>query len=101
MAPAPLDAAARAALAHTLPAWRVEGDALMRAFRFDDFSAAFAFMTRVALAAERADHHPDWHNVYNVVEIRLSTHDAGTLTARDVALATTIDGLAAASGVRG
>ena len=55
-------------------------------FRFADFRTAFAFMTRVALAAERADHHPEWSNVYNRVDVRLTTHDAGGLTGRDFAL---------------
>lgn len=76
--------------------WRDEGDALVKAFRFDDFSQAFGFMTRVALAAEAADHHPDWRNVWNRVEIRLASHDAGTVTARDIALAQRIDALAPA-----
>ena len=73
----------------------VEGrDAIRRSLKFADFSAAFAFMTRVALAAEKMDHHPEWSNVYNRVEIVLSTHDAQGLSARDIALARVIDGLA-------
>ena len=61
-------------------------------FQFDDFVAAFAFMTKVALLAEKADHHPSWHNVYNTVKISLNTHDAGnTVTDKDVALATEIN----------
>jgi 4a-hydroxytetrahydrobiopterin dehydratase len=83
----------RAALASTLPDWTLEADALARTFRFADFSAAFAFMTRVALLAEKADHHPEWSNVWNRVDVRLTTHDAGGLTARDVALARAIDAL--------
>lgn len=80
-----------AALAE-LPDWRLRADglAIERSFKFKDFSAAFAFMTRVALAAEKADHHPEWSNVYNRVEITLTTHDAGGLSARDVALAKAI-----------
>ena len=73
----------------------VEGrDALSRTFKFADFSAAFGFMTRVALAAEKLDHHPEWFNVWNRVEITLSTHDAGGLTERDIKLAKIIDKLA-------
>lgn len=80
----------RAALTR-LPAWRLDGDALCRDFTFEDFGAAFGFMTRVALVAERMDHHPDWRNVWSRVEVRLSTHDAGGITARDIALAAAID----------
>lgn len=92
-----LDAARRAALARDLPAWAiVEGrDAITRSFRFADFSAAWGFMARVALLAEQQDHHPEWSNVWNRVEITLSTHDAGGLSARDVALAKAIDALVA------
>lgn len=68
-------------------------DAIMRSFVFDDFSAAFAFMTRVALLAEKADHHPEWSNVWNRVDILLTTHDAGGLSARDVAMARAIEAL--------
>lgn len=68
-------------------------DALTRSFKFADFSEAFAFMTRVALLAEKADHHPEWSNVWNRVDILLTTHDAGGLSARDVALARAIDDL--------
>lgn len=75
-----------------LPGWNRDGEHLVRAYRFKDFTHAFAFMTRVALLAEAADHHPDWSNVYNRVDIRLMTHDAGGLTTRDIALAAAIDG---------
>jgi 4a-hydroxytetrahydrobiopterin dehydratase len=68
-------------------------DAISHDFRFKDFSEAFGFMTRVALLAEAADHHPEWSNVYNKVTITLSTHDAGGLTDKDVALAEAIDQL--------
>jgi 4a-hydroxytetrahydrobiopterin dehydratase len=71
-----------------------EGRAIRRSFRFADFSEAFAFMTRVALAAEKADHHPDWSNVWNRVDIALTTHDAGGITERDIGLAHLIDTLA-------
>jgi 4a-hydroxytetrahydrobiopterin dehydratase len=79
-----------------VPQWQpVEGrDAITRTFRFADFNAAFGFMTRVALAAEKMDHHPEWSNVYRTVTIILSTHDAGGLTARDIALAEAIDRIA-------
>lgn len=69
--------------------------AIEHAFKFRDFSEAFAFMARVALAAEKAGHHPDWSNSYNSVTIRLSTHDAGGLTDKDIALARMIDRLLA------
>ena len=82
-----------AGLASLLPQWHVAGEQLRRSFRFADFSAAWAFMSRVALLAEQQDHHPEWSNVYNKVEIALSTHDAGGLTQRDVKLAQAIDAL--------
>jgi 4a-hydroxytetrahydrobiopterin dehydratase len=87
----------RAALAHTLPDWRLaaDRDALVRGFKFKDFVEAFGFMTRVALLAEKADHHPEWSNVYNRVEILLTTHDCDGLSARDLALAKAIDELVA------
>ena len=66
---------------------------IARRFSFADFGAAFAFMTRVALEAEKADHHPDWSNVWNRVDILLSTHDAGGVTQKDVALARKIQAL--------
>lgn len=73
----------------TLPGWRrVEGrEAITRTWNFDDFNAAFGFMARVALQAERADHHPEWFNVWNRVEVTLASHDAGGVTERDLALA--------------
>jgi 4a-hydroxytetrahydrobiopterin dehydratase len=90
-----LDAGARAELAVRLPDWEVlpERDAIRRIFRFRDFSAAWGFMSRVALLAEAQDHHPEWFNVYNRVEITLTTHDAGGLSARDLRLALAIDAL--------
>lgn len=66
-------------------------DAITRSFTFADFSEAFAFMTRVALLAEKADHHPEWSNVWNRVDILLTTHDAGGLSQRDVDMAEAID----------
>ena len=78
------------------PAWtlRADGKALERELRFADFNEAFGFMTRAALVAQAMDHHPDWRNVYDRVEVALSTHDAGGLTALDVELARRLDALA-------
>jgi 4a-hydroxytetrahydrobiopterin dehydratase len=97
--PARLDAAAVGERLAVLPGWALsaDGQAITRQFRFADFPAAFAFMTQVALAAERSDHHPEWSNVYNRVDMRLTTHDAGGLTELDFALAAVAD---AAAGVR-
>lgn len=84
-----------------LPDWReAEGDrpAIARSLIFPDFNAAFGFMTRVALHADKVDHHPEWSNVYNRVEVLLTTHDAGGVTARDVDMARFID--AAAAGAK-
>ena len=78
-----------------LPGWRREGEFIHHTFRFPDFAAAFAFMTAVAVDAEELDHHPDWSNVYDRVEVRLSTHDAGGLTRLDLELAGRIDARAA------
>ena len=79
-----------------LPGWThdPERDAIRKRFVFRDFCEAFAFMTRVALEAEKADHHPEWSNVWNKVDILLTTHDAGGLTTRDVALARKIEAIA-------
>lgn len=78
-----------------LDAWDYDEarDAITRSFTFEDFTEAFAFMTRVALIAEKSDHHPEWSNVWNRVDILLTTHDAGGLSARDVAMAEAIDSL--------
>ena len=74
--------------------WEEKNNSLYRKFTFKDFSEAFAFMTRVALAAEKMDHHPNWSNVYNTVEISLSTHSAGdVVTEKDRKLAAKIDAL--------
>lgn len=83
---------AAAALAR-LDGWRaVEGrDAIQKEFRFRDFNAAFGFMTRIALYADKHDHHPEWFNVYNRVKATLATHDAGGVTEKDVALAHFMD----------
>lgn len=88
-----LDATARDAALEGLNGWiyDAERDAISHDFRFKSFSEAFAFMTRVALLAEAAGHHPEWSNVYDRVSITLSTHDAGGLTAKDIDLAARID----------
>ena len=85
-----------------LPDWKLATDreAIMRNFRFVDFDAAFAFMTRTALLAAKMDHHPEWFNVYNKVDVTLATHDAGGVTQKDIDLATAMDGYAAMSGGR-
>ena len=90
---APLTDAERDALLAELPAWRLrpDGAAIERGFEFADFNQAFGFMTRVALYADKADHHPEWFNVYNRVRITLTTHDAGGLSARDAAMARWIE----------
>lgn len=78
----------------TIPdGWAREGDEIMRKFTFDDFSQAWGFMSRVALLCEKANHHPDWRNVWNRVDIRLTTHDAGGLTDKDTDLARAINDL--------
>ncbi len=84
-----LDAAARAAALKDLQGWREEPsrDAIIKSFVFADFVQAFGFMTKVALVAERIDHHPEWSNVYKTVNVLLTTHDAGGLTMKDIELA--------------
>ena len=86
-----------------LPLWRKADDrrpAIARSLAFADFNAAFGFMTRVALLADKVDHHPEWSNVYNRVEILLTTHDAGGVTERDLNMARFIDEAAAAMGAK-
>jgi len=80
-----------------LPDWRLaEGrEAITRKYLFVDFDAAFAFMTRVALLAAKMDHHPEWSNVYNKLDVTLATHDAGGVTQKDIDLAMAMDGYAA------
>lgn len=87
----------RGAALQALPEWRFDEDrgGIARSFSFADFSAAFAFMTRVALLAEKADHHPEWANVWNRVDILLTTHSAGGLTDRDIDFAKAIEALLA------
>ena len=91
LAPAALKSALK-----TLPKWKkVSGrDAIARKFEFKDFNTAFGFMTRAALLAEKMDHHPEWFNVYNKLEVTLSTHDAGGVTENDIARAKAMDGYA-------
>ena len=84
-----------AALLAEVPGWtlRADGKAIERQFKFGDFNAAFGFMTRVALYADKYDHHPEWFNVYNRVEMTLTTHDVDGLSARDAAMARAIEGM--------
>jgi 4a-hydroxytetrahydrobiopterin dehydratase len=87
---------ARAAALKSLKGWsEVSGrDAIAKTFTFRDFNEAFGFMARVALVAEKNDHHPEWFNVYKKVEVTLSTHDAGGVTEKDVMLAKAMDAIA-------
>ena len=82
------------ALLAEIPDWtlREDGKAITRSFKFKDFNQAFGFMTRVALYADKADHHPEWFNVYNRVEMTLTTHDADGLSARDVDMVRAVEG---------
>lgn len=91
-----LSAEARRTALAKLKGWsEVSGrDAIARTFTFKDFNEAFGFMSRVALIAEKSDHHPEWRNVYKTVEVVLSTHDANGVTARDIALAEAMDKIA-------
>ena len=91
------EAEERTAALAGLPQWKATAgrDAITRTFTFKNFSEAFGFMTRVALLAEKLDHHPEWTNVYKTVDVTLTTHDAGGLTAKDVTLAQAMDRIAA------
>ena len=93
MAVPQLTEAERAEALAELPEWTLHADglAISREFRFKNFSQAWAFMSRVALLAEKQDHHPEWSNVYNRVAITLTTHDAGGLSERDAKMARAID----------
>ncbi len=95
MSIAKLDDDARIAALNALPHWDYDSSigGIRRKLAFTDFAEAFGFMTRVAILAEKADHHPEWFNVYNRVEILLTTHDAGGLSSRDIALAKAIDAI--------
>lgn len=79
------------AACETLDGWEPGDGRIAKTFKFDDFNAAFGFMTRVALKADKMDHHPEWSNVYNTVKVELTTHDAGGVTSKDVALAGFMD----------
>lgn len=91
-----LDEAGRKTISTRLPHWQMAAgrDALQRTFKFKDFSEAFGFMARAALVAEKLDHHPEWTNVWNRVEVTLSTHSAGGLTELDLKLAEAMDKIA-------
>jgi 4a-hydroxytetrahydrobiopterin dehydratase len=91
-----------AALAQ-LPGWAAHGerDAITRRFHFQDFNKAFGFMSRVALLAEKLDHHPEWSNIYNRVDVLLTTHDAGGVTALDLRMAKFMDEAAAQTAAQG
>jgi 4a-hydroxytetrahydrobiopterin dehydratase len=97
MAVSKLDDAARVAALGELPLWSYDADAqgIRRSLRFTDFGEAFGFMAHVAILAEKADHHPEWFNVYNRLDILLTTHDADGLSQRDIDLAKKIDAVAA------
>jgi 4a-hydroxytetrahydrobiopterin dehydratase len=96
-----LSADARTKALKELPGWSEVGgrEAIARTFTFKDFNEAFGFMSRVALVAEKRDHHPEWRNVYKTVEVTLSTHDAGGVTSRDIDLARAMDAIAKSLGV--
>ena len=83
-----------------LPGWELapKREAIQRRYVFVDFDAAFAFMTRAALLAAKMDHHPEWSNVYNKVDVTLATHDAGGVTQKDIDLALALDGYAKVAG---
>ena len=90
----PLDDAAITGALANLPGWSFENGKLSREFRFANFVDAFGFMTRAAMEAEKMNHHPEWFNVYNKVAVQLTSHDAGGVTERDLALARTMNELA-------
>ena len=99
--PGKLSTEARKTALQALPGWaEVSGrDAIARTFVFKDFNEAFGFMSRVALVAEKRDHHPEWRNVYKTVDVVLSTHDAGGVTAKDIDLAKAMNAIAIQLGV--
>lgn len=91
--PSKLSETDRAQALQGLPGWEysAEVEAIKKIYKFSDFSEAWAFMTRAALLAEKIDHHPEWFNVYNRVEVKLTTHDAGGVTALDIHMATAME----------
>jgi 4a-hydroxytetrahydrobiopterin dehydratase len=89
--PLQIDSEIKEQLEKTLPLWELKTDYLIKEFKFRNFVEAFSFMTAVAFEAEKMDHHPDWENVYNKVTIRLSTHDSGGVTEKDLELAKKIE----------
>ncbi len=95
-----LSSEARRAALKELTGWSepTGREAITRTFTFKDFNEAFGFMARVAVVAEKSNHHPEWRNVYNTVEVMLATHDAGGVTDKDVALARAMDAIAAQVG---
>ena len=97
--PGKLTAAALTEALAGLDGWSVADgrEAIVKTYRFADFNAAFGWMSRAALKAERMDHHPEWFNVYNRVDVALTSHDAGGVSARDIELAAFLDSLCAAS----
>jgi 4a-hydroxytetrahydrobiopterin dehydratase len=84
---------------NTIPGWSVVNAKLHKEYKFADFIHAFGFMATAALAIEKMDHHPEWFNVYNKVDVTLATHDAGGVTQKDIDLATAMDGYAALQGM--
>ncbi len=96
-----LSTEARQSALQALPGWATTPgrNAIAKTFTFKDFNEAFGFMTRAALVAEKRDHHPEWRNVYKTVEVVLSTHDAGGVTARDIELASAMNAIAGQLGV--
>ena len=98
MAERATDAEIHAALAQ-LNGWELEDGAIAKSFEFKDFNEAWGFMTRVALTAEKMDHHPEWSNVYKTVEVVLATHDAGGVTRLDIDLAKAMNAIARQLGV--
>ena len=91
--PARLDALAISAALRRLPGWKKVDNSISKKLIFKDFSSAFGFMTRVAMLCEKQNHHPDWSNTWNQVSIRLSTHECGGLSHRDIELAASIEQL--------
>ena len=90
----PLTAAEIDSALASLPGWSNEGDSIAKTYEFADFPAAMAFMVRAAVGIDEMDHHPEWSNVYSRVDVRLSSHDVGGVTDRDVRLAGLLDGAA-------